>query len=243
MKVEPDLGSNLIRHQAGRIWVVVFSTALSVIFSWYCSSHSHFAGGSAVALNAICLLVFLGYACVASKSGFSLLLVSASGFGVIELVADFLCIRCTRTLDYSVARSFMVWESPWWMPLSWALVAVQVGVIGEILIRRLGQVRGVVITGLASAVLIPFYEEMAWGAHWWRYQNCLMIGHTPYYIILAESMIGGGIALMGYHAMRASSIGRAMVIGNIAGSATIFGGMIGWGAVEFIGRGVRPFGL
>ena len=42
------------------------------------------------------------------------------------------------------------------------------------------------LTAVLGAVNIPFYEEMAYHAHWWQYQNCRMLGHTPLYIIVAE---------------------------------------------------------
>ena len=56
------------------------------------------------------------------------LLVAAVVFGIVELLADFLCVRCTGTLDYSVARSMEILESPCgcrclgrWSPPSGAL--------------------------------------------------------------------------------------------------------------------------
>ncbi|WP_309721396.1 hypothetical protein [Armatimonas sp.] len=169
------------------------------------------------------------------------MLFSATVFGVVELLADFLCVRSTRTLDYSMAHSAMILESPWWMPLSWAIVALQVGVLGNRAIERFGLTRGALLTGLLGALLIPFYEEMAWGAHWWRYENCLMVGHTPVYIIVAEFVIGAGLALWGHSTLRTDSYRRAALLGAVAGLVTVLGGILGWGLVEFLGRGARPF--
>jgi len=118
------------------------------------------------------------------------LLVFGFGLGVFELAADALCVRFTRTLDYSVAHSLMLGLSPFWMPLAWTVVAVQIGWIGSRLLARFGTLRGAALTALLGAVNIPFYEEMAYHAHWWRYENCARIGHTPLYIIAAEMIIG-----------------------------------------------------
>jgi hypothetical protein len=216
------------------------SVVISVGFSFACSLGANSDGRSAVVLNLLNATLFVLYTIKTREKALACLLLSALVFGVVELLADFLCVRCTRTLDYSLARSPMLLESPWWMPLSWALVAVQVGLLGELATVRFGLVRGALLTGLLGALLIPFYEEMAWGAHWWRYKNCLMLGHTPVYIIVAEFVIGAGLALWGHFTLRTDSYPRAALLGALAGLVTIFGGLLGWGLVEFLGRGARP---
>lgn len=216
---------------------------LSVGFSFACSHWANSDGHSAIVLNLLNLTLFVLYTTKNRENALTCLLIASGVFGLVELLADFLCVRCTRTLDYALAHSVMLLESPWWMPLSWAVVAVQVGVLGNRATERFGLAWGALLTGLLGALLIPFYEEMAWGAHWWRYENCLMVGHTPVYIIVAEAVIGSGLALMGHFALRAPSLKNAAVIGAAAGLVTIFGGMLGWGLVEFLGRGVRPVWL
>ncbi|WP_395145058.1 DUF6989 domain-containing protein [Armatimonas sp.] len=220
--------------------VVLLSVFLSVGFSFACSHWANSDGRSAVALNLLNLTLFVFYTTKTREKALGCLLAAAGVFGLVELLADFLCVRCTRTLDYALAHSTMVLESPWWMPLSWALVAVQVGVLGDYGVHRFGLLKGALLTGILGALLIPFYEEMAWGAHWWRYKDCLMLGHTPVYIIVAEAVIGSGLALMGHFALRARSLKNAALIGAAAGLVTIFGGMLGWGLVEFLGRGAVP---
>lgn len=54
----------------------------------------------------------------------------------------------------------------------------------------MGRERGLALTALLGAVNIPFYEETAFHAHWWRYGHCRMLGHTPVYVITAELIIG-----------------------------------------------------
>lgn len=214
---------------------------LSVGFSFACSHWANSDGRSAVALNLLNLALFVFYTTKTREKALACLLAAAGVFGLVELLADLLCVRCTRTLDYALAHSAMLLESPWWMPLSWALVAVQVGVLGDYGIHRFGLLKGALLTGIFGALLIPFYEEMAWGAHWWRYKDCLMLGHTPVYIIGAEAVIGSGLALLGHFALRTCSFRTAALVGVVAGLVTIFGGVLGWGLVEFLGRGARPF--
>ncbi len=225
---------------AKRLYVVLFSMAFSVGFSTVCSRWAGSDGRSAVALDLANLALLGAYAVVSGDRPILGLFLAAGVFGLVELLADFLCVRCTGTLDYSVARSLMVLESPWWMPFSWALVAVQVGVSGDAAIRRFGFVRGMLLTGLLGSLLIPAYEEMAWGANWWRYQNCLRVGHTPLYIVLAEAVIGVGLSVFGYFALRVCSLRATVLLGVAAGGVTILGGVAGWGTIEFLWRGARP---
>jgi hypothetical protein len=223
-----------------RLSVVRWSLIFSLGIAWACSMLPGSNGWTAVGLNALNLTLFLGYLIAQRDRGFALLLLSASVFGLVELLADYLCVRFTGTLDYSVAQSWMIWESPWWMPLSWALVAIQVGVSGDAAIKRFGMLRGSLATGFLGALVIPFYEEMAWGANWWRYQSCLMLSHTPVYIIVAETIIAGGFAIWGHTVLRIRSPSLALLLGAVCGFITILGGILGWGLVEFTIRGMRP---
>ena len=221
-----------------RLRIVLGSVLLTVIFAATCSRCPGSDGRSAAALDLANALLFGGYVWWSGDRVFRGVLWAAAAFGVVEIAADYLCVRCTGTLDYSVARSVMWLASPWWMPGSWAVVAVQMSVPGAAAVARYGTVRGAFLAGLAGALLIPFYEEMAWGAHWWRYRNCWMIGHTPVYIVVAEAVIGAALAFLGYFALRARSIREAVLLGSVAGVVTILGGTVGWGLVEFLVRGM-----
>ena len=111
--------------------------------------------------------------------------------GFAELPADAWLVETTGTLDYSIGGGPMIWRSPIWMPLAWEIVAVQFGYIGTRLIEW-RPVWGLLLAGLLGAINIPFYEEMARQVKWWKYSNCPMLFHTPYFIILGEF----GIVLM-----------------------------------------------
>ena len=224
-------------HEARRLRVVCLSTLFTVGFALACSRWPGSDGRSAAWLDAGNVLLFGTYAVLSDDHAVRRLFRAAGAFGLIEMAADYLCVRWTATLDYSVAHSAMCWASPWWMPCSWAVVAVQMSVPGAAAVRRFGVLRGALLTGLLGSLLIPFYEEMAYGAHWWRYQNCLQLGHTPVYIMVAEAIIGAGLAFMGHAALRTNSAWHAVNLGAAGGLVTIFGGMVGWGTVEFLGRG------
>ena len=234
-------GENETADARRRLRFVLGSTLFSLGFAWGCSRWPGSDGRTAVALNLVNLVCFGLYARWSTDRAVRPLLLAALVFGTVELLADYRCVRDTRTLDYSVARSLMVLESPWWMPFSWMVVAVQTAVPGAAAIARFGFLRGTLLTGLLGASLIPCYEELAWGAHWWRYRDCLMVGHTPVYLIVAEGVIGAGLALMGHFALRARCSGReSVLLGAAAGLTTLLGGTLGWGLVEFLARGARP---
>lgn len=190
-------------------------------------------GRTALSLNSVSIAIFLGHIVYYRDRSFARLLLFGLGLGAVELIADALCIRYTRTLDYSVARSPMIGLSPFWMPTAWMVVSAQIGYLGRQLILRFGILPGIGLTALLGAVNIPFYEEMAYHAHWWRYQNCRMLGHTPIYIILAELIIGLILGPLAIYAMRTGATWRDVALaGLLGGLGTIGGGIIGYGLVE-----------
>ena len=223
-----------------RTYAALVSAVFTVGFALVCA-HTHGSDGrSAALLVAVNFLWFVGLTVWSGDRALGRLLVAALACGWTELLADALCVRCTGTLDYSVARSAMVLESPWWMPFLWAVVVVQIGVAGDRAIRRFGRVRGVLATGGLGAILIPIYEHLAWGAHWWRYHDCLLLGHVPVYIVAAEAIIAVALALLGHLVLTGASWRTAVLPGVTAGMWMILGDMVGWGSVEFLGRGARP---
>jgi len=136
--------------------------------------------------------------------------------GFAELPADAWLVDATGTLDYSIGGGPMLWRSPIWMPFAWEIVAVQFAYVGMRLMHALGGVRGVLLTGLLGAVNIPYYEELALRTNWWRYVDCAMLLHTPYYIILGEFVIACGLALLGWR-LRRAGIGAALLLGLLGG--------------------------
>jgi hypothetical protein len=218
-----------------RLRTVLATVALSVIMVVCLCDKTWSNGWTAAALNAVNLGIFATHIAYYRDMALARLLLFGLGLGIVELAADALCIRYTHTLDYSVAQTPMLGLSPFWMPTAWMIVAMQIGYLGSLLMRRFGAIPGAALTALLGAVNIPFYEEMAYHAHWWRYENCLRIGHTPIYIIVAEMLIGLMLGPLAVNAMRAGSGWRqAIAAGFLGGLGTIIGGIIGYGLVERI---------
>ncbi|GAB3653920.1 hypothetical protein GCM10027594_27870 [Hymenobacter agri] len=56
--------------------------------------------------------------------------------GLAELVADAYLVESTHTLLYPRPEA-MLWDSPLYMPFSWAVVLIQIGYLGWLLLGRL----------------------------------------------------------------------------------------------------------
>lgn len=224
--------SELDRERA-RLRTVLATMALSVFTVLALRDRPWSDGRTALALNGVSIALFLAHVAYYRDGVLARLLVFGLGLGAVELVADALCVHYTQTLDYSVAHSPLLGLSPFWMPTAWMVVAAQIGYLGRGLISRFGGVPGMALTALIGAVNIPFYEEMAYHAHWWRYEHCRMLGHTPLYIMVAELIIGLSLGPLAAWAMRAGATWRdAAGAGLVGGLGTIWGGLIGYGLVE-----------
>ena len=216
-----------------RLQTVLATVALSVLTVILLRDRTWSDGRTAILLNTASIGIFLWHIARYKDRVLARLLLFGLGLGAVELIADALCVRYTNTLDYAVARSPMLGLSPFWMPTAWMIVAAQIGYLGHRLIAKLGTGRGMALTALLGAVNIPFYEEMAYHAHWWRYQNCRMLGHTPLYIIVAEMVIGLTLGPLAIRAIHADATWRnALIAGLVGGLSTIWGGLIGYGLVE-----------
>ncbi len=227
----------MLSPESPRGRIILAGIFLSLVGSLLASRLPERGGQSAIFLNLANLLLLGIYLWRTRDLPLARLLLFGVAFGLIELLADFLCVRITKTLDYSPARSTMLFESPWWMPTAWAVVAVQTGYLGALALIRLGWVRGFLISALVGAIQIPIYEELAYGSRWWQYQNCQMIGHTPLYIICAEALIVMGIAPLAKIVLERPGWRRVLVLGVLGGMVTVVAGMIGYGVCEFIPNG------
>lgn len=182
-----------------------------------------------VALNILDNAILLVHVVRARDGLIGRLMLFGLALGLVELAADAWLVDATGTLDYSPGGGPMLWRSPIWMPLAWQVVAVQFGYVGLRLIERLGAVPGALLTGVLGALNIPYYEEMARHINWWRYGNCRMLLHTPYYIVLGEFFIAAGIGLLATR-LRSGGVGRAIGLGAVGG-ALIF---VSYGAAHWL---------
>jgi hypothetical protein len=118
--------------------------------------------------------------------------------GILELVTDAAGERFAHSLVYPRAERFL-WASPIYMPVAWMVVLAPLGYLAWRLGRTaprlpLGAIMS--ITGIWSALNIPFYEEMAYAAQWWHYTDRLRFGHTPLYVIAFEGLIGAALPIL-----------------------------------------------
>jgi hypothetical protein len=113
--------------------------------------------------------------------------------GVGELPADWYGVEGNRTLVYPAGEP-QLWASPLYMPLSWAVMMVQLGVAADALTRRFGAPRAAVALAVLGGLNIPFYETLAFHAGWWHYRGTpLLLGITPHYVILAEVLLSAAL--------------------------------------------------
>ena len=217
-----------------RLAVVLLTIGISVASLFFFKDKPWSNGNTAAGLLAVNSILFALCGVWWRDAAIGRLAVFGAAFGLVELIADALCVGITKTLTYAPAHSTMIWLSPWWMPGAWAIVAMQIGYLGSALTRKFGLVRGAVLCSMIGAVNIPFYEEMAYHAHWWAYRSCRMAGHTPIYIIVAEMIIGAALAPLARRVLDTPSMETALKAGLIAGTSTIFGGLIGYGSIEVV---------
>lgn len=148
--------------------------------------------GSAAATDGLTLLALLG---VALRRDWRPLLLRLLAFGLVagvcELFTDYAGETVAHSLSYPAGEP-MLWASPAYMPISWMIVLTQIGYLAwrlDTLAPIPPRWLAMVVTGLWGALNIPFYEEMAYHAGWWRYAHAPGLGHTPYYVMLFEGLV------------------------------------------------------
>lgn len=115
--------------------------------------------------------------------------------GLIELATDAAGERVAHSLIYPANEPLLL-TSPTYMPLSWLVVLSELGYLGWRVRGLLPRNQALALAGLAGAMIVPFYEEMAFYAGWWRYTPVLRVGHTPLYVLLFEGLISAFLALV-----------------------------------------------
>ena len=149
--------------------------------------------------------------------------------GVLELFTDAAGESFAHSLVYPPGEP-MLWASPLYMPLSWAIVLTQLGYLGwrlAGLAPRLPLALAVLLTGLAGAAIVPFYEEMAYYAGWWHYAAAPHLGHTPLYVLLFE----GGVATLlpiVTHALPRLPLARVALAGVLVGAWMPCAALLAW---------------
>lgn len=204
---------------AGRLRVVLATVLLNIAAVALLTLASWSDWRTGLALNFADNLLLLTFMFRHGDAMLGRLMLFGLAVGFAELPADAWLVDGTLTLDYTPGGGPMLWRSPIWMPLAWQVLTVQFACIGLHLLDRF-RAWGIAAIGLLGAVNIPYYEEMARAIHWWQYRDCRMFLHTPYYIILGETLIAILLACLAAWVRRGYWI-TALVLG-IAGGAGIF---------------------
>lgn len=207
-----------------RLSVVLTTIAVAVVGVIAFSFAPGLRGQSAAGIGLLNNAILIGAAVRHRDAVLGRLLLFGLIVGIVELAADAWLVDVTRTLDYSISGSAMVWRSPWWMVMAWEVVSLQFAYIGLRLSDRWG-LRGVALSGLIGAVNIPFYEEMALRLQWWRYAGAAMLAHTPWFIIVGEFSLVMGFGLVA-PAVRRRSL-RAVLLAGLAAGVGIWASYAG----------------
>lgn len=163
----------------------VVGTALAVKY--------HLGWRGASLMTALEILVVVVHVLRTRDGLFARLLLFGLVVGIGELSADAFSVELTRTLVYPSGEPHL-WASPAYMPLSWMAVMVQGGFMALRFQQRWGMTRAVLMMGLIGGSYVPMFEYAAKSAGFWYYQRCpMLLGHTPYYVILAEALLVGAL--------------------------------------------------
>jgi hypothetical protein len=212
--------------ERARMWAVCSTIVINILCVGLLASVPWSSWRTGAGLNLIDNTILLTFIVVRKDRFLARLMLFGLAVGFVELASDAWLVNVINSLDYSVGADGrgwnpMIWRSPIWMPFAWQVVAVQFGYLGLRFWERL-RWRGLLLIGLLGAINIPYYEEMAFRIHWWRYHNCAMLLHTPYAIIVGEFVIA---IYLGYAARwaRHGSWKTALLAGASAGAAIFIG--------------------
>ena len=143
-----------------------------------------------------------------------LFLAILTGFNFVE---DWLLVACLKVTHYNLPESHppTIWHTPVFGLLAWPAMAMELAILGAWLVGRLRWL-GVLAACSLGMTLIPCYDELALRLHWWRYDNARLFLHTPYFVIVSESLLAGAIAWAALALQQVGSL-RVLRIGVMVG--------------------------
>jgi hypothetical protein len=146
--------------------------------------------------------------------------------GWLEIITDAWLVAKTLSLVYP-REELMVWESPLYMPIAWALVLSQITVVAGWLGQRMSLGKATLLCATLGGSMIPLYEHLAKHAGYWWYVDTPMIFSAPWYIIVAEFLLTLPLVWMyAFAVKRAWPV--SVVLGVAAGLWMIPSVKIGW---------------
>ncbi len=130
--------------------------------------------------------------------------------GITELAADNWLVNGLHSLFYPVEQPH-IWASPFYMPLAWAVILVQVGYLGGLLGMRKKLPVQIAISFAIGMLFIPVFETCAKFAGWWYYESSAKFMETPWYIILGEGLICAALPLVFHKVARKTWLSTAIM--------------------------------
>lgn len=151
----------------------------------------HAGWPSAIALDSAELLTLLAFCLEPSwRPVVGRLLVLGATAGILELFTDLSGERVVHSLVYPAHEPTLL-ASPIYMPVAWTCVLVELAYLAwrlPIVFPSLSRWAVALLCALVGAITVPYYEEMAYFARWWKYADAPHIGHTPWYVVLFEGL-------------------------------------------------------
>nr|MCU0387432.1 hypothetical protein [Chitinophagaceae bacterium] len=190
--------------------VFILGTMIATLGFALVDAFFHLGYGSASALAIVMFFVISMRAYRWNDSFLKKMIVFATAAGITELVADNWLVNGINSLFYP-EEQLHIWASPFYMPLAWAVILIQVGYLGGLLGMRKSMGVKVLISFMIGLVFIPVFESCAKYAGWWYYVSESKFLETPYYIILGEGLICAAIPLAFHKVLRKSFIGLLLM--------------------------------
>ncbi|HEX9069465.1 MAG TPA: hypothetical protein VF807_11910 [Ktedonobacterales bacterium] len=189
-------GARGVRHLTG-LDAAQLGLLATMVASEVISAVGHLGWRSALASD---LVAVLWVALMLSRRSWRRIIAPLAGMGLVagvfELFTDFSGHFVANSLDYPSGQP-MLWASPIYMPLSWMLVLVQLGYLAWRVRGLLPLWPSIALVAAVGAINVPFYEEMAFHANWWRYAPVtLMLGNTPLYVVVFEGLIAASLPVL-----------------------------------------------
>lgn len=219
MNDDPEVPRKRLRFVLFTLVLLLTLNVLSAIFT---------LGWKSVAFNTA-LILALDVAFIVRYRDRTLLawLVFGLVAGFAELPADAWLVAGTDSLVYPPDEP-MLWDSPAYMPFSWAMVLIQLGVIADALRKKFSLLTASVLIAVIGGINIPIYEHLAHEGNWWSYRDTPMLFAAPYYVILAEAILAAPLAWFGRLMDRPRPLLPAAVLGLAEGAVMFVAVWIGW---------------
>ncbi|MDH4261452.1 MAG: hypothetical protein OEV78_00245 [Spirochaetia bacterium] len=182
---------NLIKDDLFLLYINIAGTSIAII-----SAIFHLGWISATIDITIVSTLYLIHILRRKDPLLTKMLVFGISAGLAELFADHWLVSIKQTLVYNPGGWFL-WNSPVYMPFSWAGMLLSISCLGLYLVMRMPLWKASLLAAVVMGVYVPSYEALANFANWWLYKNAPMLGSVPWFIILGEFLTALPLTIIG----------------------------------------------